>query len=91
VSKLAKLVGVQTGGETGGCPNWKLEPSKLVIQACREAWQLLKTVRVVELGFGDEKISRSVTQGSGRAAKILKILAVKNLDPDTRRSRERAA
>jgi transposase len=68
----------------------KLKSAGLDISS-REAWQLLKTVRVVELGFGDENISRSVTQGSGRAAKILKILAVKNLDPDTRKSGKRAA
>jgi transposase len=57
----------------------------------REAWQLLKTVRVVEVGFGDEKTARSVTQGSGRAAKILTILGLKNLDPDARKTGNGAA
>ena len=57
----------------------------------REAWQLLRTVRVVEVGFGDDQTTRSVTQGSGRAAKILKILGLKHLDPDTRKTGERAA
>jgi transposase len=57
----------------------------------REAWQLLKTVRVVEIGVGSEKTARSVTQGSGRADKILEILGLKNLDPDTRKTGKRAA
>jgi transposase len=68
----------------------KLKSAGLDISS-REAWQLLKTVRVVEVGFGDEKITRSVTQGSGRAAKVLKILGLKNLDPDTRKTRKGAA
>jgi hypothetical protein len=52
----------------------------------REAWQLLKTVRVVEIGVGSGKTTRSVTQGSGCATKILGILELKNLDPDTRKT-----
>jgi hypothetical protein len=46
----------------------------------------LKTVRVVEIGLGAEKTKRSVTQGSGRAARVLKILGLENLDPDTRKT-----
>lgn len=57
----------------------------------REAWQLLKTVRVVEIGFGDQNITRSVTQGSGRAAKILKILGLRNLDPEARKAGRKVA
>lgn len=57
----------------------------------REAWQLLKTVRVVEIGGDSEKIARSVTQGSGRAAKILATLGLKNLDPNTKKTGKRAA
>ena len=57
----------------------------------REAWQLLRTVRVVEIGVGSKRTARSVTQGSGRAEKILKILGLKNLDPDTRKTGKRAA
>ena len=68
----------------------KLKSAGLDISS-REAWQILKTVRIVEVGFGDEKTARSVTQGSGRAANILKILGLKNLDPDTRKTGERAA
>jgi transposase len=68
----------------------KLKSAGLDVSS-REAWQVLKTVRVVEVGFGDDRTTRSVTQGSGRAAKILKILELKNLDPDTRKTGERAA
>ena len=68
----------------------KLKSAGLDISS-REAWQLLRTVRVVEVGFGDDQTTRSVTQGSGRAAKILKILGLKHLDPDTRKTGERAA
>lgn len=57
----------------------------------REAWQLLKTVRVVEIDTGASEATRSVTQGSGRAAKILRTLGLKNLDPDTRKTGKRAA
>ena len=57
----------------------------------REAWQLLKTVRVVEIGVGDETITRSITQGSGRAARILKILGFKNLDPEARKTGTKVA
>jgi len=63
----------------------KLKSAGLDISS-REAWQMLRTVRVVEIGLGDRKTTRSVTQGSGRAAKILKILKLKNLDPDTRKA-----
>jgi len=68
----------------------KLKSSGLDISS-QEAWQLLKTVRVVEIALGAEEINRSVTQGSGRAAKILRILGLKNLDPDTRKTGKKAA
>jgi len=68
----------------------KLKSAGLDISS-REAWQLLKTVRVVEIGFGDETTARSVTQGSGRAAKILKILGLRNLDPEARKAGKKAA
>ena len=48
----------------------------------KEAWQLLKTVRVVDLELGDGANKRLVTQGTLRAAKILKIVGVRSLDPD---------
>jgi transposase len=62
----------------------KLKSAGLDISS-REAWQLMKTVRVVEIGVTDEETARSVTQGSNRAAKILKILGLKNLDPDAQK------
>jgi len=68
----------------------KLKSAGLDISS-REAWQLLKTVRVVEIGVGAEKTARSVTQGSRRAAKILAIVGLKNLDPDSRKTGKRAA
>jgi transposase len=68
----------------------KLKSAGLDVSS-REAWQLLKTVRVVEIGVGSEKTARSVTQGSGRAAKILSILGLRNLDPDSRKTGRRAA
>jgi transposase len=68
----------------------KLKSAGLDISS-REAWQLLKTIRVVEIGVGAGKTTRSVTQGSGRATKILRILGLKNLDPDARKTGKRAA
>jgi transposase len=57
----------------------------------KEAWELLKTVRVVDIDLGNGESKRSVTQGSGRAARILKIVGVQNLDPDARKAKNRAA
>jgi transposase len=68
----------------------KLKAAGLDISS-REAWQILKTVRVVEIGLGNDEATRSVTQGSGRAAKILRILGLKNLDPDARKTGKMAA
>ena len=53
----------------------------------RDAWQLLKTVRLVEINLGDGTCKRSVTRGSGRANRILSILGLKELDPGTRAGR----
>ena len=41
----------------------KLKSAGLDISS-REAWQLLKTVRVVEIGLGNQETTRSVTHGS---------------------------
>lgn len=49
----------------------------------KEAWDVLKTVRVVEFNLGNGERKRSVTRGSVRAAQILRILGIKHLDPDT--------
>ena len=48
----------------------------------KEAWQILKTVRVVEIELGPGEQKRSVTQGTERAAWILRALGINNLDPD---------
>lgn len=48
----------------------------------KEAWQILKTVRVVEIELGHGEQKRSVTQGTARAARILRALGINNLDPD---------
>ncbi len=47
----------------------------------KEAWQILKTVRVVEIDLGRER-KRPVTQGSARAAQILSALGIRTLDPE---------
>jgi len=48
----------------------------------QEAWQVLRTVRVVEIDVGRPEPQRSVTRGSGRAARILKALEIRNLNPN---------
>ena len=48
----------------------------------KQAWQILKTVRVVEIELGHGEPKRSVTQGTARAARILRALGINNLDPD---------
>ena len=57
----------------------------------KEAWQLLRTVRVVDIDLGNNESTRSVTQGSARAARILKAVGIKNLDPDTKKVKNKAA
>ena len=58
----------------------------------KEAWQLLRTARAVEIDLGNGEQKRSVTHGSARAARILKILKIRNLDPDTTaKARKQAA
>lgn len=60
----------------------KLKASAMDISS-KEAWQLLKTVRVVEIDLGHGKRTRSVTHGSARAARMLKALGINDLDPDS--------
>jgi transposase len=48
----------------------------------KEAWQLLRTVRVVEIDVRQKEPQRSVTRGSGRAARILKALDIRDLHPN---------
>jgi transposase len=50
----------------------------------KEAWQILKTVRVVEIDLGHGEPQRSVTQGTPRAARILRALGISHLDPDAK-------
>ncbi len=59
----------------------KLKSAQIDISSS-EAWQMLKTVRVVEIDLGNGERKQSVTHGSARAAHILKAVDVKNLDPD---------
>jgi transposase len=68
----------------------KLKSAGLDISS-KEAWQLLRTVRVVDINLGNNENKRSVTQGSGRAARILKILGIQNLDPETPKNKNKAA
>ncbi|MGH7774121.1 MAG: IS1634 family transposase [Candidatus Binatia bacterium] len=48
----------------------------------KEAWQILRTVRVVEIDLGKGEHKRSATHGSARASRILRALGIKSLDPD---------
>jgi transposase len=57
----------------------------------KEAWQILKTVRVVEIDLGHGEQKRSVTQGTARAARILRALGISDLDPDAEAKRGTAA
>jgi transposase len=69
----------------------KLKAAQIDISS-EEAWQLLRTVRVVEIDLGNGEQKRSITHGSARAARMLKAVGVKNLDPDSRaKSAKKAA
>lgn len=57
----------------------------------RQAWQVLKTVRVVDIDLGNGEHKRSVTQGSGRVAKILKTVGIRNVDPDGTQAKNNAS
>lgn len=60
----------------------KLKASDIDISS-KEAWQLLKTVRVVEIDLGNGERKRSITRGCARAARILNALGIHDLDPDS--------
>lgn len=47
----------------------------------QQAWQALKTVRVVEIDLGDGERKQSVTRGGPQAASILRILGINDLAP----------
>jgi transposase len=57
----------------------------------KEAWQILKTVRVVEIDLGNGEQQRSVTQGTPRAARILRALGISHLDPDAKAKSSKVA
>lgn len=59
----------------------KLKSAGLDISS-KEAWQILKTVRVVEMNLDGGEQKRSVTHGTARAERILRALRIKSLDPD---------
>jgi len=58
----------------------KLKAAGLDLSAT-EALQALRSVRVVDLALGDGRTKRSVTRGTGRAARILAALGITQLDP----------
>jgi transposase len=57
----------------------------------RQAWQTLRTVRVVDIDLGNGEHKQSVTQGSSRAAMILKTLGIRVVDPAIQKEHERVA
>lgn len=57
----------------------------------KQAWQALKTVRVVDIHLGNGEHKQSVTQGSSRAAAILSTLGIKDLDPVPGKTQHQAA
>ena len=57
----------------------------------RQAWQALKTVRVVDIDLGQSQHKQSVTQGSSRAAMILRTLGIRALDPAPQKEHDRVA
>jgi transposase len=68
----------------------KLQSAHLDISST-EAWQLLRTVRVVDIDLGNGERKRSVTDGSPRASQILRALCIQNRHPDTRKGDTTAA
>ena len=64
----------------------KLKSAGIALSS-QEAWQALRTVRVVDIDLGGGKQKRSVTQGSHGAARILRTVGIKDLDPDSRKAR----
>jgi transposase len=57
----------------------------------RQAWQTLKTVRVVDIDLGNGEHKQSVTQGSSQAAMILRALGIRALAPGPQNEHERVA
>ena len=57
----------------------------------QQAWQTLKTVRVVDIDLGNGEHKQSVTQGSRRAAAILSTLGIKDLDPGAEKTQQQVS
>lgn len=60
----------------------KLKAARLDLSAT-EALTALKSVRVVDIDLGNGSTKRSVTQGTQRAAAVLRALGITDLDPPT--------
>ncbi len=52
----------------------------------RESWQLLRSVRVVDIDLGNGQTKRSVTRGSKRVEAILRAIPIVDLAPPTTKS-----
>ncbi|MBI3099546.1 MAG: hypothetical protein HYY93_15165 [Planctomycetes bacterium] len=49
----------------------------------RESWQLLRTVRVLDIDLGNGQTKRSVTRGSKRVESLLRAIPIVDLDSPT--------
>ena len=58
----------------------KLKAAGLDLSAT-DALTVLKSVRVVDIDLGNGETKRTVTQGSARAASVLRALGISNLNP----------
>ena len=68
----------------------KLKAAGMDLSA-KEAWQTLKTVRVVDIDLGGGRQKQTVTRGTERASRILATLGVVDLGPGNQKGRARAA
>jgi transposase len=68
----------------------KLKLSGLDLSS-KETWELLKTVRVVEINLDNGEKQCTVTQGSSRAAQVLKKLGITHRHPNTKKTNEMMA
>jgi hypothetical protein len=59
-----------------------LKAARLDLSATN-ALTALKPVRVVDINLGNGTTKRSVTRGSQRAATVLRVLGIADLDPPT--------
>jgi hypothetical protein len=56
----------------------------------KEAWEPLKTVGAIDVDLANGLLRRSVAQGSGRSAIILKAIGIQNLNPDAIKAKNEA-